>query len=97
MKLPKNITKEYIYKFFVGLLEGDGTISSSLDRSSLRIAIMTRFVIALKRVPENIQMLNQIQSIIGGVISLVIKKTKMVILKNMFHGKLKVKKILIVF
>jgi hypothetical protein len=76
MKLPKNLSEEYKKKFFVGLLEGDGTITCHLNRSNLRIAIVVRTIIALKRAPDNIEMLESVQSIIGGRVNLTIQKDK---------------------
>jgi hypothetical protein len=55
---------KYIEQFFVGLLEGDGTINTNINTSSKTIRV--RFVIALKNEINNQIMLNKIQSIIGG-------------------------------
>jgi hypothetical protein len=55
--------KEYIEPFFVGLLEGNGTITSNLDSSN---NIIVRIVIFLKSNSENINMLNIIMETIGG-------------------------------
>lgn len=54
----------YIEQFFVGLLEGDGTITTNINSSSKTIRV--RFVIALKNEIDNHIMLNKLQSIIGG-------------------------------
>ena len=54
----------YIEQFFVGLLEGDGTITTNINSSSKTIRV--RFVIALKNEINNQLMLQKIQSIIGG-------------------------------
>lgn len=54
----------YIEQFFVGLLEGNGTITTNINSSSKTIRV--RFVIALKNEINNQIMLNKIQSIIGG-------------------------------
>ncbi len=54
----------YIEQFFVGLLEGDGTITTNKNSSSNTIRV--RFLIALKNEINNQIMLNKIQSIIGG-------------------------------
>jgi cytochrome c oxidase subunit 1 len=57
--------KTYIEQFFVGLLEGDGTISSNLN-SNKSNSIIIRIVISLKHLPKNVIMLNKIRAIIGG-------------------------------
>jgi hypothetical protein len=53
----------YIEQFFVGLLEGDGTITTNINSSK---TIRVRIVIALKNEINNHIMLNKIQNIIGG-------------------------------
>ena len=58
------IKNNYIEQFFVGLLEGGGTITTNINSSSKTIRV--RFVIALKNEINNQIMLNKIQSIIGG-------------------------------
>ncbi len=60
----KNIKKEYINQFFIGLLEGDGCITVSKMRKKYRISIF----ISLKNLPENVLMLKIIQEHIGGVV-----------------------------
>ena len=57
--------KNYIEQFFVGLLEGDGTITSNLN-SNKSNSIIIRIVISLKNMPENVIMLNKIKQTIGG-------------------------------
>jgi hypothetical protein len=57
--------KAYIEQFFVGLLEGDGTITSNLN-SNKSNSIIIRIVISLKNMPENVVMLNKIKEVIGG-------------------------------
>ena len=57
--------KEYIEAFFVGLLEGDGTITSNLN-SNRSSSVVVRIVISLKNLPENLYMLNLIRENIGG-------------------------------
>lgn len=54
----------YIEQFFVGLLEGDGTISTNLNNFDKTIRV--RIIIALKNEINNQNMLNQIQQVIGG-------------------------------
>jgi hypothetical protein len=57
--------KTYIEQFFVGLLEGDGTITSNLN-SNKSNSIIIRIVISLNNLPENVTMLNKIKQTIGG-------------------------------
>ena len=60
-----NKDKTYIQQFFVGLLEGDGTITSNLN-SNKSNSIITRIVISLDNKAENFNMLNLIKETIGG-------------------------------
>jgi len=53
----------YIEKFFVGLLEGDGSINTTISSKN---SIKVRFVIALKNEINNQNMLEKIQKVIGG-------------------------------
>ena len=62
-KLPYENT--YIEQFFVGLLEGDGTITCNLN-SNKSNSIIIRIVISLDNKVENINMLNVIKETIGG-------------------------------
>jgi LAGLIDADG endonuclease len=57
--------KTYIEQFFVGLLEGDGTITSNLNSNESN-SIIIRIVISLNNKPENVSMLNKIKKTIGG-------------------------------
>lgn len=57
--------KTYIEQFFVGLLEGDGTITCNLN-SNKSNSIIIRIIISLKNLPENVFMLNLIKETIGG-------------------------------
>ncbi len=57
--------KTYIEQFFVGLLEGDGTITSNLN-SNKSNSIIIRIVISLNNTIENLNMLNKIKEVIGG-------------------------------
>ena len=57
--------KTYIEQFFVGLLEGDGSITSNLN-SNKSNSIIIRIVISLKNMPENVIMLNKIKQTMGG-------------------------------
>lgn len=65
--------KTYIEQFFVGLLEGDGTITSNLN-SNKSNSIIIRIVISLKNMPENLNMLNKIKETIGGRVVIERKK-----------------------
>ena len=67
LKKEENTNFNYIEPFFVGLLEGDGTITTDLGTSPLKDKyIRVRIVIALKNDKNNAIMLNKIQEIIGG-------------------------------
>lgn len=57
------LDRSYIEQFFVGLLEGDGTISCNLNRKS---SITIRIFISLNNLPENYSMLSKIQQVVGG-------------------------------
>lgn len=59
------IDKSYIEQFFVGLLEGAGTITSNLNSNKSK-SIIVRIVISLKNTRENLTMLNKIKNAIGG-------------------------------
>lgn len=63
--LLKSNDTEYIEPFFVGLLEGDGTITSNLN-SNKSNSIIIRIVISLKNTPENLDMLTKIKQVVGG-------------------------------
>lgn len=66
--------KTYVEQFFVGLLEGDGTISCSLSSNKIK-TIFIRIVIYLKNTPENFNMLNTIKETIGGRVLIERKET----------------------
>lgn len=63
LALPYN--KKQLYQFFIGLLEGDGTITVDLIREKI---LRVRIVIALKNDFHNLNMLNLFKSHIGGFI-----------------------------
>jgi cytochrome c oxidase subunit 1 len=65
--------KTYIEQFFVGLLEGEGTITSNLN-SNKSNSIIVGIVISLKNYTENIFMLNKIKEVIGGRVVIERKK-----------------------
>jgi len=56
------LINNYIEPFFVGLLEGDGTITTDLNGKSIRV----RIVISLNNTPENLFMLKKIKEKLGG-------------------------------
>lgn len=57
-------SQEYIQAFWVGLLEGDGTITVSKNKSSKTLKV--RIVISLLNFKENLEMLNLILKYMGG-------------------------------
>lgn len=59
-----NYNKEYLEKFTVGLLEGNGTITTDFSKKSLTCRI--RIVISLLNLPENKSMLTLIKNRIAG-------------------------------
>lgn len=67
---------DYLEQFFVGLLEADGTITTGMtSKLSKPQTARVRIVIALKRNPENIAMLNLFQKYICGKVVLEKKKS----------------------
>ena len=66
--------KTYIEQFFVGLLEGDGTITTNLN-SNKSNSIIVRIIISLKNLPENVIMLNIIKQTVGGRTAIERKET----------------------
>ena len=56
----------YVEQFFVGLLEGDGSITSSLRTKGKKNRVVIQIEISLKNEPGNLSMLKVIQEIIGG-------------------------------
>lgn len=65
MKLSYNkfkCSKEYVEQFWLGLLEGDGTITVDKQRNTIRI----RIVISILSSKENFEMLKLIQEVVGG-------------------------------
>lgn len=55
----------YIKAFFVGLMDGDGSIQVNHWRSK---SLQYRMVIKLSNLPANIRMLNKIRAVIGGTV-----------------------------
>jgi hypothetical protein len=72
----KKEVENYIQPFFVGLLEGDGTITASMRKrdSNTYLTPVIRMIIALKRSNENLEMLSLIEKHIGGRVNLEKKK-----------------------
>jgi Cytochrome C and Quinol oxidase polypeptide I/LAGLIDADG endonuclease len=58
------LSNNYIQQFWVGLLEGDGTIT--VDKPRHRDSLRVRFFISLINNKTNLQMLNIIREVIGG-------------------------------
>ena len=61
-----NKRKDDIERFFIGLLEGDGTITTDMLRNKI---FRIRMVITLKLHNKNTEMLKEIKEVIGGRIS----------------------------
>ena len=58
---------EYIKKFWVGLMDGDGSIQVNHWRKS---SLQYRLVIKLSNLPSNYNMLIKISKVIGGTVRL---------------------------
>jgi cytochrome c oxidase subunit 1 len=69
LSLP-NVSKEYIHMFFIGLLEGDGSIQVNHRRER---NLQYRMVIKLAYTYRNFLMLKLIQAHIGGIVRINIK------------------------
>jgi hypothetical protein len=69
------LDKKYVQQFWIGLLEGDGTIT--VDKPKKGNSLRVRFVISLLNKESNLKMLNLITKVIGGRVS-VERKTKYV-------------------
>lgn len=54
----------YVEQYFVGLLEGDGTIT--VDRNNSMKTVRIRVIISLKNETKNALMLNKIGKVVGG-------------------------------
>ena len=57
--------KEYLKQFWVGLMDGDGSVQVNHWRKK---SLEYRIVIKLKRLPENISMLHLMTNVIGGYV-----------------------------
>jgi hypothetical protein len=57
----------YIEKFWVGLLEADGTITVDNPRNK---TLRVRFIISLRNNAANLDMLNRIKSVVGGKVNI---------------------------
>ena len=64
----KTVDTEYIKKFWVGLMDGDGSIQVNHWRKK---NLQYRFVIKLRFCPENFNMLNLIKETIGGNVRII--------------------------
>jgi hypothetical protein len=64
LKIEHN--KEYIHKFFIGLLEGDGSIIVDQIGKKSRV----RISLSLKNLPENVDMLNIISNVVCGRVAI---------------------------
>lgn len=64
----ENIDTEYIKKFWVGLMDGDGSIQVNHWRKK---NLQYRFIIKLRFCPENLSMLNLIKDTIGGEVRVI--------------------------
>lgn len=79
----------YIKQFWVGLLEGDGTISVSSPGPN---HVKVRFVISIKNLKENIIMLMLVQEVLGGTVKIERKAqyvTWIAISKNLIQDLIK--------
>lgn len=65
---PNVINTEYVKKFWVGLMDGDGSIQVNHWR---RKSLQYRFVIKLRFCTENLNMLNLIKTTIGGNVRII--------------------------
>jgi hypothetical protein len=66
-----NKDSQYIKKFWVGLMDGDGSIQVNHWRKK---SLQYRLIIKLRYCPENIKMLNLIEETIGGNVRLINKE-----------------------
>lgn len=64
---------DYIKQFWVGLMDGDGSIQVNHWRKK---SLQYRFVIKLANLPANVNMLQLIAKVIGGYVSIVKSKDK---------------------
>jgi cytochrome c oxidase subunit 1 len=86
----KTVDIEYIKKFWVGLMDGDGSIQVNHWRKK---NLQYRFVIKLRFCPENLSMLNLIKDVIGGNVR-IIKNESIIWITN---SKVSAKKMLEIF
>jgi hypothetical protein len=84
----KDISTEYIKKFWVGLMDGDGSIQVNHWRKK---SLQYRFVIKLRFCIENLHMLNLIKNSIGGNVRIIKNESVIwvvdskIIVKNLLH------------
>ena len=68
IKSKLNVDYEtYIKQFWVGLLEGDGTITVSAPGANY---VKVRFIISIKNLRENVLMLLLVQKVLGGTVKI---------------------------
>lgn len=60
----RSMQDNYVEQYFVGLLEGDGTIT--VDRNNSINTVRIRVIISLKNETKNALMLNKIGKVVGG-------------------------------
>lgn len=73
MLLKKKDKEEYYKKFWVGLMDGDGSIQVNHWRKK---HLQFRFVIKLKNTPANVQMLTSLKNrLLVGYVKVCSKKT----------------------
>lgn len=64
--LNNHYKREYLEKFFVGLLDGDGSIIVDKIKNKNSVRIRLRFYISLKNLPDNHKMLLILKEHLGG-------------------------------
>jgi|HubBroStandDraft_5_1064220.scaffolds.fasta_scaffold16245_1 hypothetical protein len=89
-----NIKSNYIKKFWVGLMDGDGSIQVNHWRKKY---LQYRLVIKLKNLPENISMLNLISNNIGGQVRIVQKNQFVIWIVNSKNSIIKIIKIFTIY
>lgn len=93
--LQKKISSDYIQQFWVGLMDGDGSIQVNHWRFQY---LQYRFVIKLKFSESNYDMLQNISFIIGGKVQrVVIKKTSAEFVIWVVNSQYKIKYLLLIF
>src|SRR4051812_23197787 len=90
----KRISFEYIQQFWVGLMDGDGSVQVNHWRFQY---LQYRFVIKLKFTVENYEMLKSISYVIGGIVQRVVitKKSEEFVIW-VVNSQYKIKELLII-